>query len=321
MTRTPDLEPEAPPAPDIPSPREAIEAWQRGWVTALNVTALADLSRTDAALVAGRWADLAAETREAVVRQMLDLAEERVDLQFGRALRLLLDDSSSAVRQLAVAALWEDEGADLPDRLLALIAEDPSQDVVAQAVQSLTATCDRAATGELGPGVARRLCDELLRVASDVSLAPTVRRRALEVAAVFVDDERVRPLIDAFFEADEPGFRASAVYAMGRTNEARWRARIADEFTSDDAELRFESARAAGELGDSQALPGLTELAGDEDPEVRQAAIGAIGRIGGRAAMRTLQRLAEDAAESDADAIDEALLEAETSVDPLTLDR
>ncbi len=306
---------------EFPTLPEAMAAWQEGRVSEANVTALADLSRDDAAQFARQWRGLSAETRESVARQVLELAELRVDLHFGRALRLLLDDPSATIRQLATSALWEDEGADLPDRLLTLAAEDPSQDVVAQAVQSLAATCDRAAGGELDEALSRRLRDELLLLAAEPAQAPTVRRRALEVVAVFADDARVRPLIDAFYDADEPGFRASAVYAMGRTADSRWRPRIVDEFASDDAELRFEAARAAGELGDTETLPGLIELVGDEDPEVRQAAIGAMGRTGGRAALRALQRLVENAAESDTDAIEAALLEAETNVDPLALER
>jgi HEAT repeat protein len=323
QVQDPEASPAASPAAnsDLPSLAEAIAAWRRGSVTEANVTALADLDRAEASRFSQQWPTLSAETREVVARQMLELAELRVDLHFGRVLRMLLDDPSATIRQLAASALWEDEGADLPIRLLALAAEDPSQDVVAQAVQSLAATCDRAATGDVDESLARRLRDELLAIADDPGRAPTVRRRALEVAAVFADDARVAPLIEDFYDADEPGFRASAVYAMGRTADGRWRSRIVDEFVSDDAELRFEAARAAGELGDSEALPGLIELAGDEDPEVRQAAIGAMGRIGGRASLRALQRLAENAAESDADAIEDALLEAETTVDPLTVDR
>lgn len=316
---SPAASPEA--TSDLPTLPEAIAAWRQGRVSEADVNALADLSRDDAALLARQWPELPAETREAVARQMLELAELRVDLHFGRALRRLLDDPSATIRQLATSSLWEDEGADLPDRLLALVAEDPSQDVVAQAVQSLATSCDRAAAGELNEALSRRLRDELLLLTAEPARAPTVRRRALEVAAVFADDARVRPLIDAFYDADEPGFRASAVYAMGRTADGRWRSRIVDEFASDDAELRFEAARAAGELGDTETLPGLMGLVADEDPEVRQAAIGAMGRTGGRAALRALQRLGENAAESDADAIEAALLEAETNVDPLSLER
>jgi IMP dehydrogenase len=75
---------------------------------------------------------------------------------------------------LAVAALWEDEGPDLPGRLLAIIAADPSQDVVAQAIQSLTATSERVAMSEIDPDQARHVADILLGTADDVSLAPGV---------------------------------------------------------------------------------------------------------------------------------------------------
>ena len=323
MSMTPALDPEPEPLTEAspPSPWDALHAWQRGDVGASDVSALADLSRADAELLAQRWPALGEETRIAVARTMSELAEERFDLHFGRALRLMLDDPSATVRQLAVAALWEDEGADLPGRLLTIIAADPSQDVVAQAIQSLAATSERVAMSEIDPDQARHIAAILLGTADDVSLAPTVRRRALEVGAVCGDARRVTHLIEEFYEADEPGFRASAVYAMGRTADRRWLPLILAEFGDDDAELRFEAARAAGELGDSSALPGLIELAADEDPEVRQAAIGAIGHIGGRSGVRALEHLAANAGECDADAIEEARLEAETSVDPLGVER
>ncbi|MDQ3779688.1 MAG: HEAT repeat domain-containing protein, partial [Chloroflexota bacterium] len=108
---------------------------------------------------------------------------------------------------------------------------------------------------------------------------------------------------------------------MGRTADPRWLPRVSAEFANEDAELRFEAARAAGELGDVDTIPTLIDLAQDEDVEVRHAAIGAIGRIGGREAARVLRRLAEDAPESDGDAIEDAIHEADTSLDPLVLDR
>ncbi len=321
MTPARDPEPEPLTTASLPSPWDALQAWQRGDVGDADVTALADLNRADAELLAQRWSALGEQTRIAVARKMLELAENRVDLHFGRALRLMLDDPSATVRQLAVAALWEDEGTDLPGRLLAIIASDPSQDVVAQAIQSLASTSERVAMNETDPDQARRVADILLGTADDVSLAPTVRRRALEVGAVCGEVRRVTNLIEHFYAADEPGFQASAIYAMGRTADRRWLPLIVAGLSSDDAELRFEAARAAGELGDSSVLPSLIELAADEDPEVRQAAIGAIGQIGGRAGVRALEHLAANAGESDAEAIEEARLETETTVDPLAVER
>ena len=319
MPATPESEEFAP--AETPALEAKLDDCARGDADESSLLGLADLTRADDRLLAERWPALSDETRITVARRLLELTEERVDLHFGRALRTLLSDRSPVVRQLAAAGLWEDEGVDLPDRLLRAAGDDASQDVVAQCLQSLAASADRAVMGDLDEATTTRVREGLLRIVSDPSLAALVRRRALESGAVFADDPRVTPLIEAFFEGDEPGFRASAIYAMGRTADRRWLPLVTEEFASDDAELRFEAARAAGELGSTDTLPGLLDLAQDEDVEVRQVAIGAIGRIGGRAAVRTLQHLAEDAPESDGETIEEALLEAETSLDPLTLDR
>lgn len=319
MMPAPDPEPAA--VPDVPSLATALRAWERGDDREVDVAALTDLSRDDARLLAERWPALSDETRVRIARRVLEAAEERAELHFGRALRTILGDPSPVVRQFVVAALWEDEGPDLPDVLLRVIAEDASQDVAAQAALSLARSAERAVSGLLGNPEADRLREELLGLAADPAVPPLVRRRALESGAVFTEDERVGQLIAAFFDADEPGFRASALYAMGRTADRRWLSMVTGEFADEDAELRYEAARAAGEIGNSETLTGLAELAGDEDAEVRQTAIAAIGRIGGRSAVRSLQQLADEAPESDADAIEDAMLEAETALDPLMADR
>jgi HEAT repeat protein len=105
---------------------------------------------------------------------------------------------------------------------------------------------------------------------------------------------------------------------MGRTASRRWLHLIEADFGNEDAELRYEAARAAGEIADPQVLQALAKLSEDEDIEVRQAAITAMGRIGGPAATRILRRLAETAAEPDQEAVEEALAESESFVDPLS---
>jgi HEAT repeat protein len=148
-----------------------------------------------------------------------------------------------------------------------------------------------------------------------------VRGRALESAAILTDNDTVREAIDAFFDEEESGFRATALYAMGRSLRAGYLPTILNETTSDDAEIRYEAARAAGRLGDTAALPVLADLAkDDEDAEVRQAAINAMGEIGGTAASRYLRRLAEEAPESEIELIEAALEESTIISDPLLLD-
>lgn len=303
--------------PEEPSIDAALDAFERGEVHPSDVAVLAGLTPAEVATLTRRWPALPEERRVAVAREMLDLAEERVELLFGAAARVMLADPSSVVRQLAVATMWEDEGADLEDRLLAIIAGDASPDVVAQAVQGLQRSIDQAAMGQLDQAGAERLTRLLTNLAADDTAAPLVRRRALESVAA-LGTGRIPQLIDAFYHDDAAGFRASALFAMGRTASRRWLHLIESEFQSEDAELRYEAAKAAGEIGDPQVLQGLAKLATDEDVEARQAAIAAIGQIGGPAATRILRRLAESASEGDEEAIDDALDESESFVDPLS---
>ncbi len=303
-----------------PSVSVVLESLRAEVVRPAELIGLSDLSTADASFVAAAWLGLPPSTRLSTVQELVAMGEERLDYHFGRFLRLALADEDPRVRQLAITGLWEDEGVDLAGRLGAIMEEDDSQDVRAQAAQGLTRFADLAELGQLSSGIAGELREHLFAVATDEGESWHVRRRAIEAAASFGTDPRLPELIERMFDEDELGLRASAVYAMGRAMDSRWLASTINEFVSDDAEIRYEAARAAGMLADTDALPGLSELAGDEDLEVRLAAIGSIGQIGGSAAVRILRRLVEDAPESDEEAIDDALIEASIASDPLSLD-
>jgi hypothetical protein len=107
----------------------SLAAFMGGDVRSADVARLSDLDREAAAQFTTEWATLPEETRERIVRTMDELGEDRLDLAFGRVLRLALDDPSPVVRQLAITALWEDERQDLIEPLRDLLNHDPSQDV------------------------------------------------------------------------------------------------------------------------------------------------------------------------------------------------
>jgi len=250
---------------------------------------------------------------------MAELAETNVQYIFGRALRIALTDPSPVVRQLAVAALWEDQGLDLIPTLLDFVDADPSQDVRSEAAQGLGRFAELAAEDELDEEIAARLRATLTDVAADPEEPYLVRRRALESVAFFGDQPGIADLIRDAYDADDAGLRAGALYAMGRSLDVGWLEAVVHEFGSPDAEMRYEAARASGELADDRAVPGLIRLASDEDVEVRQSAITALGRIGGTSSANALRRLANRAAAADREAIEEALEEALVSVDTLRL--
>ena len=307
----------APPPDDAEGVDQALRSLAGGSTRANDLLPLSDLGRGAAATLAEAWPRLPEAVRVAAVRRMGELGEERVDLNFGRALHITLDDPSAVVRQLAVSALWEDERPDLLPRLLDLVAREASQDVRAAAAQLLGRFAERAALGDLDAPSSESVRSTLIGLVTDRRSPSGVRRRALESVAAFCNDREVQGLIEVAYASDDQSLQASALYAMGRNLDLRWLDLVLRELESDEAELRFEAARAAGQLGDDRAVPGLASLAADDDPEVRYAAVAALGQVGGRAAVRVLRNLSQTAGEEDADAIDAALEEALAGVDPL----
>ncbi|HEV2109188.1 MAG TPA: HEAT repeat domain-containing protein [Thermomicrobiales bacterium] len=296
----------------------ALEAFRNETIRAADVACLSDLRRTEVPVVESVWEDLSEAQRVSIVRWISELAEDRVELTFGRFLRLALADPSPAVRQLALGALWEDEAADLPARLMTILRDDPSPDVKAGAAALLGRCVDRVA-GRGGDSPERQLLrSALLACWHDLDEAPVVRRRALEAVSAFGADDDIRRAIGDAFDDGDALIAVGAVRAMGRTMSADYFGTILAELASDDAELRYEAAVAAGELGDDRAVPELGNLIDDHDHEVRTAAIMALGRIGGATAARALADIMERGEGAvDSDLVAEALEEAMLEVDPL----
>jgi HEAT repeat protein len=296
---------------------EAIAAIRNGDLSQTQVARLSDLSRVNARALAAAWDSIPEGNRIDLVRRFDELSEDRVELNFRRALRVALDDRSAVVRQLAVAGLWEDDSSELLDRLRDMLVNDESPDVRAQAAAALERYSSLAAAGSLDESVANDLRDVLRRLASDVEAPYAVQRRALESLGPYAADPQISSLVADAFDSDDHGLQCSAVYAMGRSQDPRWLPAILHQLGNEDPEIRFEAARAAGLLGSTDALPVLLEAARDEDAEVRHVAIGAIGQIGGRGAVRALERLAEDAGEADLELIQSAIDDVNTLLEPL----
>jgi HEAT repeat protein len=296
---------------------EAISALREGDLSQTQVARLSDLSRVNARELATAWESIPEGNRVDLVRRFDELSEERVELNFGRALKVALGDRSPVVRQLAVSGLWEDESNELLDRLRDILENDESPDVRAQAAAALERFASKAAVGSLDESVASDLRDSLRRSVVDAATPYVVQRRALESLGPYAADAEISKLISKAYDSEDHGLQCSALYAMGRSQDSRWLPTILAQLESEDPEIRFEAARAAGLLGSADALPVLLQAARDEDPEVRHTAIDAIGQIGGRGAVRALERLAEDAGEADLELIESAIDDVNALIEPL----
>lgn len=254
------------------------------------------------------WQQFPAERREAILRDLDDLAEDNVDLDFRSVFRACLSDAAPEVRVAAIGGLWEDESERTMDRFIQLIADNDGQ-VRAAAIIGLARFAYRAELGELPAPAAQRIHATLLSTATDPDQPAEVRRRAIEGLGYFANSRDAQAEIGRAYANADQMLRESAILAMGRSMRPTWRPYIERELKSPSPAMRYEAARAVGELGEEgrPLLPALLPLVDDDDTEIVEAAIWALGQVGGPNARRILTRLARSKDNARSQAASEAL--------------
>ncbi|MDI3341520.1 MAG: HEAT repeat domain-containing protein [Sphaerobacter sp.] len=295
---------------------QRLKAIAEGQRSASAVAELSDVSRGTAGRIRSAWPEMPLEARRYLVRQMVDLAETNLGLNFCRILRIALEDPDPEVRAVAVSGLWEDQSTTCLDDLLALLAQEREPAVLEAIAAALGQFAYLASIDELDATRAAQVRAALIGLLHSEA-AVWVRRRALESLAWWADDPEVHDEIAAAYASDDREMRVSALFGMGRSLDQRWLPTVLAEMENDDPEFRYEAAKAAGELGDPQAVDPLLSLLGDEDREVQTAAIGALGQIGGRTAINALRRLSRDEDAVVREAAEDALAQALYATDPL----
>ncbi len=277
---------------------------------------LSGLSPEQADQLAARWPDIDVRRRRRILQELLDLAEDNVELNFDAVFRSALEDDDGEARLAAVRGLWEQESPGLIDSLSALTETDDAAAVRAEAALALGRFVLLFELGRLPERHFERASAALRRVIDKTDEIAEVRARAIEAIGPH-DAAWVRQAVTQAYESGSHRLKASAVHAMGRSSEPRWLPLLTRELASDEAELRYEAAVASGFLADEAAVPGLVPLVTDPDDEVRAAAIAALGEIGGEAARRALNDLIDGPSKAASEAAAAALAEIDADQDPL----
>ncbi len=254
---------------------------------------LSGLNDQEAVRVVEVFREVSFERRRDVLRNMSELAEESIELNFDAIFRHCLGDEDGEVRQAAIEGLWEAEERSLIEPLIKLCHKDEDEGVRIAAAQSLGRFALRAELGTLLERDARRVRAFLLElIEGEDEPSEDVRRRAIEAIAP-INDSQVRSVILETYETASEELRASAIFAMGQNGDPAWIPFVLEEMASTEPALRFEAAGAAGRLSDESLLPPLARMANDESAEVQAAAVTAIAAIGSPLAQRVLNRLLE----------------------------
>lgn len=279
---------------------------------------LSDLSLAEASRFEELWPGLGVVRRRQVIRQLVAEAESEVEVNFDRVFKSCLKDSDEMVRIKAIEGLWECHDTGLVETLVALLLEDPAQSVRAAAAKALGVFVLLAELGKLRPRHYERLSESLRQALNDSAQPVEVRQRALESLACF-SEARVVEAIEEAYAGNEREMKVSAIRAMGRNLDGKWLELLLAEMSSEETEFRLEAVKSCGELGDQRAVLRLIETVEDEDSGVQLAAVRALGQIGGRRAIKALAALLQHPKAPVREAAREALQDAQTSDDPMSL--
>jgi len=286
-------------------------------VKAARLSRLSQLGEEERVLFLKAWSAFSPKRRRQVIRLLVDLAEDNVELNFDNIFLPSLSDSDAQVRADAIRGLWEYDNRDLIEPLIHLLSADGDVDVRAEAALALGRFVLQWEFGALRDRYFRRVEGVLRQALGNGEEEMEVRARALEALGA-CSLPWVRQAIRQAYADEDRRLRVSAVHAMGRNCDPNWLPILFQELSSADAEMRFEAALACGSLADEAAVPRLTPLLEDQDAEVQAATIAALGEIGGREAKAALMRYLDHPSRIVRDAVREALSLADFDEDPFS---
>ena len=253
------------------------------------------------------WPAVSTKRRQDIMQTLVEISEDNFEVHFDPVFLLGLGDEDAKVRASAINGLWENEDPNLISPLVHLLRADESVEVRAAAAIALGRFIYLGEIEKIDQRWAILAEEALLETIHQAREDIEVRRRAIESIAYSSEAGVVQIIENAYYDPDEK-MQVSAIFAMGRSADARWQSRVIAELDNGNSEIRFEAARACGELEAAKAVPDLVKLIEyDPDLEVQEMAIWALGRIGGSAAREILEACLESEVEPLALAAEEAL--------------
>jgi HEAT repeat protein len=267
---------------------------------------LSDLGKAELAQLQAAWSKIPLWRRQALIEDTEELGESDTVLWFFELGRLAAGDEDPKVRQLALRSLWEYEEPRIVPDLLEMLNTDPDPEARAEVAHLLGKYIYLGELEELPEKTLHQIEQRLLKVME--SNEPGLVRRAALEALGFSSSDEAATWIEQSFASSDREWVASALFAMGRSADARWAPQVLAMLASPAPALRSEAARAAGEIEIAEAVPVLLELLDDLDDDTRAAAIWSLSQIGGEGVSDALQALLDDTEdEADIEFIETAL--------------
>ena len=271
------------------------------------LTEFSDIEPVSLQSLQENWPRIGLKRKLSLLDRLNVLANEDTLVSFDDLGRALLKDEEPQVRIRAMRLLVECEDHRLVPIYIDLLTNDEIVAVRAEAASMLGIFVQLGEFEDIPEDVHHRIEDVLLEVLNSEDES-TVRRRSLE-ALGFSSRIEVPVLIESSYNRQDPDWQASAIFAMGRSNDERWTDHVLHMIVSDDSSVRLAAVQASGELALPLARPLLINLLEEEtDDVIAGAAIWSLSQIGGEDARLYIQNLLDNVEDDDQAAfLEEAL--------------
>jgi len=240
-----------------------------------------DLNPEDISALSEVWPEVHSDRKVSILSDLEDLAESDTLTNFDSLARYALTDPIADVRVLAIRLLWECDDRDLVNQFIKMMKEDPDPQVQAAAASALGSFVYEGELEELPSNVLDSIVDELITVYKTAAHS-LLKRHALESLG-FSSREVIEDYIKEMYQSSKVEDVASALFAMGRSADNRYRKTVITNLHNPSMLVQLEAIRAAGELDIKDVREDLLEFLDDTelDEEVYYATIWSLSQIGG----------------------------------------
>jgi len=269
-----------------------------------------DINQRDLNELKKIWPQVSADRRAALMEDLEELAEADTLTYFEDLCLFTLEDEDPRVRANTIRLLWESNNLKFANKFIKMMKQDPDPVVRGNAANALGVFIYRGELEEIPETLFKKVEENLLETLNGQD-RPLVRRKALE-ALGFSSRQEVSQRIRSAYDSGELPWVASAVLAMGRSADDRWKKLIMHSLENPEDEVRVEGIRAVGELEIHDARQNLLVMLIDPDNEdwsIQSTIIWSLSLIGGDNVKEALQALADQVKDDEEEEFIEGALE------------
>lgn len=277
---------------------------------------LSDLHEKDIKAIKEVWYEIPDWRRRGLIEDTETMFERDYLLSYESLCRIGIEDENPQIRFLALRSLGGYEAPDLIPRIIDFMHNDVDPEVREIAAALLG---KYVYMGEID-SLSQHKLDEIIEQLLDVYHSDEdahIRQKALE-ALGYSSYEGISKLIRKAYQNAEPGWKASAINAMGKSYNKDFSRFVLKGLGSEFEIIRLEAIRAAGELEIAEAISQLVDNLEDSNLDIRLTSVWSLSQIGGNRAKKSIEALLnEDVTEEESSVINEALeyLEFNDSID------